>query len=258
MSLWVIFGMKCALIWFLFATDLENIGWKKSFCWLMRCCSFDDYFPLTTIIGSIQSRRWRLTPSLGICELPTYLSTCPHRSCPLAIGEVLIHERFLPCLFIFSLTYLIPLFSSCAGAVVVYVVISFWIHRNQCHWDWPPGTLGLCGIWSPRTVIWWIHPFFLSFSYFVVNHWWEGPTWEGGRGSIGLWNEGGWGFMTDVGVTGQREQWVGGGWIARGDVWWLAVYAVSASVEKLLSSHLMVRSTGKKQLKKQFSNNWIR
>lgn len=34
----------------------------------------------------------------------------------------------------------------------------------------------------------------------------------------------------------------------------MAVYAVSASIEKLLLSHLMVRSTGKKQ----FSNNLVR
>jgi len=38
-----------------------------------------------------------------------------------------------------------------------------------------------------------------------------------------------------------------------GAVWWLA-YAVSASVEKLLSSHLMVRSTRKRQFSKQLNS----
>lgn len=142
----------------------EELLLTDEMLFIRRLLSTDDYYRFDSVE---EMKAHAIFRNMWVTYVPVYLSSSFMSSSdwrsfdPWAISSLSLY-------FLFNLSH--TSFSSCAGAVVVYVVISFWIHRNRCHWDWPPGTLGLCGIWSPRTVIWWIQPFFLSFSYFVVNH----------------------------------------------------------------------------------------
>jgi len=145
----------------------EELLLTDEMLFIRRLLSTDDYYRFDSVE---EMKAHAIFRNMWVTYLPVYLSLSFMSSSDWRSFDPWANSS-LSLYFLFNLSH--TSFSSCAGAVVVYVVISFWIHRNQCHWDWPPRDIGAVGdLVTPHSHL--MNPAFFSFflSFFFLFRAW--------------------------------------------------------------------------------------